>query len=112
MSPEGGLALLDSKAKTEKDRWREYSPELRLLLWAVWDPIGAGMPLDEYESYVPSVWHLLAKHAGTDEIAAHLDRIADEQMGVAPGRGRAAAEVLGQWWYWRFEFPAELEARS
>jgi hypothetical protein len=103
---------VDSEAKIEKERFRRYAPELGLLLWAAWDPIGARVPLDEYESYVPSVWNLLAKRVEVDEIAAHLDGIADEQMGVRRGRGRAAAEVLGRWWYWRFDFPVEFEAHS
>jgi hypothetical protein len=58
------------------------------------------------------VWKLLAERADLDDIAERLDTIADERMGVAPGRGRYAAERLSRWWYWRFDFPAEEEARS
>jgi len=36
----------------QKERFRKYSPELELLLWAVWDPIG-GVPLDEHGRHVP-----------------------------------------------------------
>jgi hypothetical protein len=77
----------------------------------VWDPIGAGVPLDEYERYV--VWKPLAERAEVDEIAARLDTTAEGQVGgVGRGRGGAGAERLSQWCYWRFEFPAEFEARS
>jgi hypothetical protein len=101
---------VDSETRTKKERFRKYSPELGLLLWAVWDPIGAGVPLDEYESYVPIVWKLLAERSDVDEIAERLDKIADERMGVAPGRGRAAAERLSNWWYWRFDFPGRVRS--
>ena len=70
------------------------------------------MPLDEYDSYVPVVWKLLSEHANVDEVAAELDRIADERMGGPCGTSRDAAERLTQWWYWRFAFPAEVEPRS
>jgi hypothetical protein len=103
---------VDPKARAEKNRFGEYSPELALLLWAVWNPIGVEVPLDEYESYVPTVWRLLAEHAGVEEIATRMAQIADERMGGARGTERAAAELLSQWWYWRFDFPVEFEARS
>jgi hypothetical protein len=103
---------MDPTAKAEKERFRKYSPEVGLLLCAVWDPIGAGVPIDEYESYVPIVWHLRSKNAEVEAIAAQLDEIADERMGVGRGRGQAAAECLSRWWYWRFDFPAEFEASS
>ena len=94
-------------SRPNAEHFRKHSPELGLLLWAVWDPIGAGVPVDEYESYVPIIWNLLAEHATVDEVAERLDRIAEEQMSLPPGRGRVAAERLSRWWYWRFDFPAE-----
>jgi hypothetical protein len=78
---------VDSEAKAERDRFRAYAPELGLLLWAVWDPIGAEVPLDEYEAYVPTVWRLLSEHADVEAIATCLDTIADERMGEHRGAG-------------------------
>ena len=95
----------------EKERFRAHAAELGLLLWAVWDPIGAGVPIDEYESYVPVVWRLLAEHAGAEEISGQLDKIAEERM--SGGRvSRESVDRLIDWWYWRFDFPVEFEANS
>jgi hypothetical protein len=40
--------------KSEWIAWwkRQGEEELRLILWAAWDPIG-GVPRDEYERYAP-----------------------------------------------------------
>lgn len=47
--------------------WKEWwssigQRELRLILWALLDPIG-NVPRDEYDSYVPRLWDLLRIHA-------------------------------------------------
>jgi hypothetical protein len=101
---------MDAAAKEKKERYRKYASELALLLWAVWDPIAAGVPLDEYESYVGSVWHLLESGAGTETVAAELKRFCDEKIGMDAGTNDQAAERLVAWWYWRFEFPEEFAA--
>jgi hypothetical protein len=95
-----------------KKRFRTYAPELELLLWAVWNPIRVDVPLDEYESYVPVIWRLLSEGAGVDAVFSELKRICEEQMGGCGGREREAAERLTEWWYWRFDYPVEFEARS
>jgi len=77
-----------------------------------WDPIGADVPIDEYESYVPAIWKLLDGHAGVEAVSRALAQIADERIGLDRGTSRSAAERLTQWWYWRFDFPAEFEANS
>ena len=33
--------------------------DVNLILWAAWDPIGCGVPVDEYESYAPQILALL-----------------------------------------------------
>jgi hypothetical protein len=91
-------------AAVEKERWRQYGPELRLILWAAWDPIGAGVPLDEYDSYAPQVWELLRRGADTDEIAAHLRGVRQRLMGLAGDEHDArAADKLSQWWHSRVD---------
>jgi hypothetical protein len=102
---------VDSKAEARKDRYRKHSAELGLLLWAVWDPIPKA-PLDEYESYIPAIWRLLNDHAGVEAIAAALERITTERMGLEPAKETAAAERLVDWWYWRFDFPEDFNAAS
>ncbi len=101
-----------SDAADHGKRFGEYSPELGLLLWAVWNPIAFDVPLNEYENYVPGVWKLLAEGAAVEQIAGHLDSLASEQIGVGSGGGLKAAERLKAWWYWRFVFPAELDGAS
>jgi hypothetical protein len=103
---------VDAEAEALKERYRKYAPELSLLLWAVWDPIGAGVPLDEYDTYVPLIWKLLDENAGVDAVSAELTRIGEERMGMDRGTGQEAAQRLTAWWYWRFDFPEEFEANS
>lgn len=103
---------MDAGAKAEKGRYRRHGPELELLLWAVWDPIAAGVPLDEYANYVPTIWRLLEEQAGEEPIAAELKRICDGRIGMDAGTNERAAEILTAWWYWRFIFPEEFAAGS
>ena len=100
------------EACANQERFRKYAPELNLLLWAIWDPIGAGVPIDEYGNSVPVIWRLLEEHAGMDAVTAGLQRICDERLGGGRGTEREAAERLTAWWYWRFDFPEEFEANS
>ena len=104
---------MEADAKAEKERYREFAPELELLLWAVWDPI-TGVPLTEYANYVPTIWKLLAQDVNGDVIASELGKIRADAIGMeaAPDGDRAAAERLKEWWYWRFVFPMEFEAAS
>jgi hypothetical protein len=103
---------MDFGARAAKKRFRRYAPELGILLWAVWDPIGAGVPVDEYESYVPTIWKLLDEHASIETLSAALTRISEERMGTDRGTSRAAAERLTEWWYWRSDHPEEMTAGS
>ena len=62
----GNFGAMDARAQAEKKRYQKYRPELELLLWAVWDPIGADVPLDEYTNYVPTIWRLLEEQVGEE----------------------------------------------
>jgi len=103
---------MDTGDKARKERYRRCAPELGLLLWAVWDPLGAGVPIDEYDNYVPLIWKLLDEHAGAEAVVAELTRICTERIGMDAGTNQTAAELLTAWWYWRFDFPVEFEANS
>jgi hypothetical protein len=103
---------MDARAKAERDRYRKHAPGLELLLWAVWDPIGAGVPLDEYANYVPVIWRVLKEQAGAEAVSAELKRISGEQIGMDAGTNDSAGELLTAWWYWRFVFPEEFAAKS
>ena len=53
---------------------------IRKILHQDWDPIGCGVPEDEYDSYVWPVYALLVRNARRDEVAAYLRWAADEKM--------------------------------
>jgi hypothetical protein len=82
--------------------WREFwrhrgIRELRLLLWAAWDPIG-GTPLGEYDSYALRIASLLGSRASTSAVAAELGRIRRDELGLEPAPADdAAAENIAAW---------------
>lgn len=53
---------------------------VRAILHGVWDPIGCGVPEDEYDSYLWPVLGLLKRKAPRDEVRAYLRWAADEAM--------------------------------
>ncbi len=68
---------------------RAMLQELNALL-NEWDPIGVvedlrerGLPLDEYESYAPGILRMLEQGARDDEIAAHMQFLVSEWMGLS-----------------------------
>lgn len=60
------------------------------ILWKDWDPIGCGVPEDEYESYAPDVLRLLKDNAGRATLAAHLQSVAKESLSCPISEARAA----------------------
>lgn len=75
------------------------SEHMRRVLRYIWDPIGLGaeLPDDEYDSYVPGLIALVRSLTAFEaEIAAHLSRIEAEMMGLSPDPARAtrAARAL------------------
>jgi len=105
---------MDLSAEGEKKLWRTFGPELDLILWAVWNPIGAGEPLDEYSTYTPVIWNMLRSGATTGAVADQLAAWRVERIGLNPDdeHDRLTAERISNWWYWRFVFPEEFEAGS
>jgi len=64
---------------------RDTKAEVRLIntiLWTDWDPIGCGVPEDEYESYVWPVYKLLIDAAPREDVVAYLRWAADENITV------------------------------
>ena len=78
---------------------RQGEDELRLILWAAWDPIGR-VPRDEYEGYAPRIASLLRAGAKPDEVAAVLGTIRTESIGAAadPDRDLSVAQKLQDWY--------------
>jgi hypothetical protein len=54
--------------------------QVQAILHTDWDPIGAAVPLDEYDSYAWSVLELLQNRASRREIESFLRWAADEAM--------------------------------
>jgi hypothetical protein len=67
---------------------------IKRLLWNEWDPCGVNgndMLRDEYDSYAPQVFRLAREGASVDMIAACLDKIAVERMGLPANPARSYA---------------------
>jgi hypothetical protein len=72
--------------------------ELRLLLWAGWDPIGA-VSADDYDDHALRLATLLGSRASCSAIAAELGRIRRDELGLAPAPAEDAhaAEKVAAW---------------
>lgn len=56
---------------------------INTILWQDWDPIGCGVPEDEYESYVWPVYKLLIDGEPREALADYLRMVADEYITVS-----------------------------
>ena len=65
--------------------------QVRAILHGEWDPIGCGVPLDEYDSYAWPVLDLLQKKASRAEVEAYLRWAADEAMSSPVPEDRLAS---------------------
>ena len=54
---------------------------VRKILWEDWDPIGCGVPADEYDDYVPQVLRLLIERKPREMLADYLRVTAAETIG-------------------------------
>ena len=88
--------------------------ELTVMIWAAWDPIGAGtgVPTDEYEAYAAPILALLQTCASDESrgspdafqaLVAELSRIRTERIGLEPepDADRLAAWKLHDWYEWQ-----------
>lgn len=53
---------------------------VRKILHGTWDPIGCGVPEDEYDTYLWPVLDLLKRGAPAEEVKAYLRLTADETL--------------------------------
>uniref|UniRef100_UPI003F4960A5 hypothetical protein n=1 Tax=Cupriavidus necator TaxID=106590 RepID=UPI003F4960A5 len=72
------------------------------VLYYVWDPIGvARSPAarNEYQGYLPEVFSMLLQGADASTIAAYLDAVATDRMGLHDQgqHSKRAAELLLDW---------------
>lgn len=85
------------------------------VLYYVWDPIGVApnpVTRDEYEGYLPKVFSMLQEGADASLIAAYLDNVAMESMGLNGNaeQSKRVAELLLDWKtrIYRTRYVAEL----
>jgi len=64
---------------------------VRKILWEDWDPIGCGVPQDEYDDYVPAVLRILLERKGRKALVDYLRVTAAEAMSCP-----VSDEKLGQ----------------
>lgn len=64
----------------QRERARAGFDQVRAILHTDWDPIGAGAPLDEYDSYAWPVLAMLQRKADRAEVETHLRWAADTAM--------------------------------
>lgn len=75
----------------EKRDWKSDVDAIRSLLMAEWDPIGCGVPDDEYDGYIPVIYLLMQQRVSIEELAAHLQEIETDRIGL-----RERPEVNGR----------------
>ena len=86
-------------------RWwqRRGADQLSLILWAAWDPIGAGVPRDEYDGQALGLAKELRQGRNIDEIAVWLAAnsllaAADDPVPVTSQKDREIAAKVVEWY--------------
>lgn len=79
--------------KALRDKARSDFAAVRAILWRDWDPIGCGVPEDEYDACVWPTLGLLQRSAPAHEIAAYLRDTAACTIGCAVPDNRTDAVV-------------------
>jgi len=76
--------------------WKADVDAIRSTLMSEWDPIGCGVPDDEYDGYIPVIYRLMQARVGVEELASHLQEIETRRMGLRarPEVNRRVAKML------------------
>lgn len=80
-------------SRQESKRAKAAFDDVRAILHGEWDPIGCGVPLDEYDSYAWPVLAMLQRKANRSEVETYLRWAADEGM-RSPVPAKRLASVL------------------
>ena len=78
-------------SRPELKRAKADFAKVRAILHGEWDPIGSGVPDDEYDSYVWPVLAMLKRKADSTEVEAYLRWATDEAMKCPVPEGRLAS---------------------
>lgn len=74
----------------ERERAKADFDRVRAILHTDWDPIGCGVPLDEYDSYAWPVLAMLQRKADRAELETYLRWAADAAMSSPVPQARLA----------------------
>jgi hypothetical protein len=87
---------LVSDTDTKRRNWKQLQGTIHEILIHDWDPIGCGVPDDEYDSYIPGICRLLLDGADDIEIGLHLEHLQTVNMGLQGNeqRNRRIASLL------------------
>jgi hypothetical protein len=66
---------------------RQVLTAVEELLWTEWDPIGCGVPRDEYDSYAMQAYGRAKRGEEADQIAKYLTEVEAHAMGLSPHAG-------------------------
>ena len=82
-------------ARQSRD-WKADVDAIRKILMAEWNPIGCGVPDDEYDGYIPGIYLLMQGRAGVEGLASHLHKLETVSMGLCgdAARNRRVAQML------------------
>jgi hypothetical protein len=82
---------------TRSRDWKADVDAIRRILSSEWDPIGCGVPEDEYDSYVPAIYRLMQARVGVEGLASHLEKLETVSMALRAnmdGNRRVAKMLL------------------
>jgi hypothetical protein len=76
--------------------WKADVEAIRPILMSEWDPIGCGVPDDEYDGYIPVIYRLMQSRVSVEELASHLQEIETQGMCLParPEVNRRVAKML------------------
>jgi len=76
--------------------WKADVDAIRPILMSEWDPIGCGVPDDEYDGYIPEIYNLMQARVSVEELASRLQDIETQRMGLLaqPEVDRRVAKML------------------
>jgi hypothetical protein len=82
-------------AFTSSDRSADVDA-IRMILITDWDPIGCGVPDDEYDCYIGAIFALMQRQVSAEELAQHLEMIETRTMCLQSNadRNRRVAKSL------------------
>lgn len=73
---------------TKPGDWIAHVDAIRRILMSDWDPIGCGVPDDEYDSYIPVIYRMLQDDADAVRLSAHLYQLETANMGLRGNKDR------------------------